>query len=286
MRWRRRPVSGRRAAGPRGCTSIACSPCAGSGRSRPGRCGQARSARVTSCAPSPPGWTYECAVSRCTTLRSSERKLASASPWHCPASSARSSAAGTRSSARARSARATAWTSRSTRSRRFPARVQLHHGTSQVVARVARAGDGYAQLRLSAPVVAARGDRLVLRASTTVGGGRVLDPLPPRHADPERMALVDRGDVAATIHAPVLRAGVAHLLDGEPAEIEQAGDWLYSRAWLDELASRARAQARRSRSARSRHPASGGSMGGGRRPPPRPGTTRREALPAGGQRLA
>jgi selenocysteine-specific elongation factor len=117
----------------------------------------------------------------------------------------------------------------------IPGRVQLHHGTSQVVARVARAGDGYAQLRLSAPVVAARGDRLVLRASTTVGGGRVLDPLPPRHADPERMVLVDRGDVAATIHAPVLRAGVAHLLDGEPAEIEQAGDWLYSRAWLDEL---------------------------------------------------
>src|SRR6188508_3127659 len=37
----------------------------------------------------------------------------------------------------------------------IPARVQLHHGTSQVVARVARAGDGYAQLRLSAPVVAA-----------------------------------------------------------------------------------------------------------------------------------
>ena len=117
----------------------------------------------------------------------------------------------------------------------IPGRVQLHHGTSQVVARVARAGDGYAQLRLSAPVVAARGDRLVLRASTTVGGGRVLDPLPPRHADPERMVLVDRGDVAATIHAPVLRAGVAHLLDGEPAEIEQAGDWLYSRAWLDGL---------------------------------------------------
>jgi selenocysteine-specific elongation factor len=49
------------------------------------------------------------------------------------------------------------------------------------------------------------------------------------------MVLVDRGDVAATIHAPVLRADVAHLLDGEPAEIEQAGDWLYARAWLDEL---------------------------------------------------
>jgi selenocysteine-specific elongation factor len=119
----------------------------------------------------------------------------------------------------------------------IPARVQLHHGTSQVVARVARAGDGYAQLRLSAPLVAARGDRFVLRTSTTIGGGRVLDPLPPRHADPERMRLVDCGDVAATIHAPVRRASVAHLLDGEPEGLEQAGDWLFSTEWLDELRS-------------------------------------------------
>src|SRR5690349_14828103 len=42
------------------------------------------------------------------------------------------------------------------------ARVNVHHGTSHAVARVVRA-DGYAQLRLAAPVVAARGDRLVLR---------------------------------------------------------------------------------------------------------------------------
>jgi selenocysteine-specific elongation factor len=117
----------------------------------------------------------------------------------------------------------------------IPARVQLHHGTSQVVARVARAGDGYAQLRLSAPLVAARGDRFVLRTSTTVGGGRVLDPLPPRHADPERMKLVDRGEVARTIHAPVRRSAVAHLLDGEPGGLEQSGEWLFSREWLNEL---------------------------------------------------
>jgi selenocysteine-specific elongation factor len=117
----------------------------------------------------------------------------------------------------------------------IPARLQLHHGTSQVVARVARTGEGYAQLRLSAPLVAARGDRFVLRTSTTVGGGRVLDPLPPRHSDPERMKLVERGDVAATVHAPVPRASVAHLLDGDPEGVERAGDWLFSAAWLDEL---------------------------------------------------
>jgi selenocysteine-specific elongation factor len=117
----------------------------------------------------------------------------------------------------------------------IPARVQLHHGTSQVVARVVRAGEGYAQLRLSAPVVAARGDRFVLRTSTTVGGGRVLDPLPPRHADPERMRLVERGDVSETIHAPVQYASVAHLLDGEPPGVTRVDDWVFGTAWLEEL---------------------------------------------------
>src|SRR5213080_1388515 len=66
----------------------------------------------------------------------------------------------------------------------LPPRLQVHHGTTQTVARVARVGDRHVQLRLAEPVVAARGDRVILRAQTTVGGGRVLDPAPPRHADP------------------------------------------------------------------------------------------------------
>jgi len=117
----------------------------------------------------------------------------------------------------------------------IPSRVQVHHGTSQVTARVARIGERYAQLRLAAPVVAARGDRFVLRTWTTVGGGRVLDPLPPRHSDLARLELLDRGEVAATIHAPVRRESLSHLLDSEPAGVERAGDWLFSRAWLDEF---------------------------------------------------
>src|ERR671939_689639 len=60
------------------------------------------------------------------------------------------------------------------------ARVHVHHGTSECVARVVRAGGPYAQLRLSTRVVAARGDRVILRDRTTLGGGRVLDPAPPR----------------------------------------------------------------------------------------------------------
>ena len=60
-----------------------------------------------------------------------------------------------------------------------PPRVLVHHGTSATLARVVRNGD-FAQLRLAAPVVAARGDHVVLRAGTTVGGGRIVDPAPPR----------------------------------------------------------------------------------------------------------
>jgi hypothetical protein len=63
--------------------------------------------------------------------------------------------------------------------------VLVHHGTSATLARVVRAGR-FAQLRLAAPMVAARGDRVVLRAGSTVGGGRVVDAAPPRHADVRR----------------------------------------------------------------------------------------------------
>ena len=51
------------------------------------------------------------------------------------------------------------------------ARLTVHHGTARVPARVVRVGERWAQLRLAAPVLAARGDRVVLRAETTVGGG-------------------------------------------------------------------------------------------------------------------
>jgi len=115
------------------------------------------------------------------------------------------------------------------------ARVTVHLGTAESPARVARAGERWAQLRLSRRVVAARGDRVILRAETTIGGGRVLDPAPPRHADPARFERLERGDLAATIGAPVLASELGHLLDGELEGVERAGDWLVSRAWLDGL---------------------------------------------------
>jgi selenocysteine-specific elongation factor len=115
------------------------------------------------------------------------------------------------------------------------ARVTVHHGTAETPARVVRAGDAWAQLRLARRLVAARDDRVVLRAGTTVGGGRVLDPAPPRHADPARFERLERGDLAATIHAPVRAADLRHLHEGTLAGVERAGEWLFSRAWLDEL---------------------------------------------------
>ena len=99
----------------------------------------------------------------------------------------------------------------------IPARVQLHHGTAETVARVAHAGERHAQLRLAQPVVAARGDRVVLRAGTTVGGGVVLDPAPPRHAHPPRFEALERGETF--LYAPAL----------------VNGEWRWSEEWLDEL---------------------------------------------------
>jgi selenocysteine-specific elongation factor len=115
------------------------------------------------------------------------------------------------------------------------ARLTVHHGTARSAARVARVGDRFAQLRLARPVVAARGDRVVLRADTTVGGGIVLDPAPPRHRDLARMELLERGDVASMIDAPLHLDALRHVLDGEPVGAERAGPWIFSRRWLQEL---------------------------------------------------
>src|SRR5262249_59608922 len=113
------------------------------------------------------------------------------------------------------------------------AHVQVHHGTTEVPAGLVRVGDRFAQLRLERPVVAARGDRVILRAGHTVGGGRVLDPAPPRRADAEQMALLAGGDPAAIVRAaargPLRRADLAArglpfgpALDARPAPLHRA----------------------------------------------------------------
>src|SRR4051794_7686125 len=64
------------------------------------------------------------------------------------------------------------------------ARVAVHHGTREAAARLVELGGRFFQLRLEAPIVAAAGDRLVIRSLAppdTLGGGVVLDPAPRRH---------------------------------------------------------------------------------------------------------
>ena len=74
---------------------------------------------------------------------------------------------------------------------RHGARVRFHHGTAELLGRVALAGGAelppgtrdYARIRLEAPAVLTRGDRFILRQyspPTTIGGGVVVDPLPAR----------------------------------------------------------------------------------------------------------
>jgi selenocysteine-specific elongation factor len=81
--------------------------------------------------------------------------------------------------------------------------VHLHLGTEDAVGRTAvlngrslAAGEsGFVQVDLEQPIAALAGDRLVLRdhaARTTLAGGRVVDPLPPRRGrrSPARLAML------------------------------------------------------------------------------------------------
>ena len=81
-------------------------------------------------------------------------------------------------------------------------RVRLHLFTSEVMTRVVLLDseildpgkDALIQLRLEEPAVAMPGDRFVLRSYspvTTIGGGVVLDPAPPKHRR-GRKAIVER----------------------------------------------------------------------------------------------
>lgn len=110
------------------------------------------------------------------------------------------------------------------------ARVQVHHGTAETLGRVVRAdgpaGESFAQVRVARPLVAARGDRLVLRGETTLAGATVLDPAPARRLDPERLALLAGGNPAAilraTITAPVAREALRRRGLLRPEELDAA----------------------------------------------------------------
>lgn len=86
---------------------------------------------------------------------------------------------------------------------RTRSRVRVHHGTAEVLARVAlidkaelpQGESAYAQLRLESPILALPNDRLIIRSyspSITIGGGVVIDARPQKFRARERSSVVAR----------------------------------------------------------------------------------------------
>ena len=128
---------------------------------------------------------------------------------------------------------------KSARPLRHGARVRFHQGTREMLGRVALSegphvepgASAFARVHLEAPAVLVRGDRFILRAYSplsTIAGGTVLDPLPPRRGvrtaagaarfarlgeaeapDEAVMAMVDESGLAGlAVDHLVSRAGV------------------------------------------------------------------------------
>jgi selenocysteine-specific elongation factor len=102
-------------------------------------------------------------------------------------------------------------------------RLRVHVASAEILGRVrfpsgrvlAPGEESLAQIRLEKPTVATRGDRLILRAyspAVTVGGARVLDPLPRKRRasevpDERLAAALESGDVTEAATAIVNEAG-------------------------------------------------------------------------------
>jgi selenocysteine-specific elongation factor len=83
-------------------------------------------------------------------------------------------------------------------------RIQVHHGTREAPARAVWLGGRFWQLRLEQPLIAAGGDRVVIRQIAppdTLGGGTALDPHARRHGPGRdllaRLAALSRGEAPA-----------------------------------------------------------------------------------------
>jgi selenocysteine-specific elongation factor len=111
-------------------------------------------------------------------------------------------------------------------------RVHLHLGTAQVLARarvlggaksIAPGERGLVQLRLEGPIVAARGDRFILRRYSpleTIAGGVVLDAYPEKHpvaslAAAERLQALARSSDASAASQFVNESGSAGVSETE-----------------------------------------------------------------------
>ena len=133
-------------------------------------------------------------------------------------------------------------------------RVQVHHGTREAPARVVPLGDGFAQLRLEAPLMGVAGDRVILRQVAppdTIGGGVVVDAAPRKHGPSPEVVARLRGEAADEPELPpepeagpeplddaalalgsLLRAeGASPRADAELAEGAGIGASAAARAW-------------------------------------------------------
>lgn len=104
------------------------------------------------------------------------------------------------------------------------ARIRFHLGASEIMGRlyligaesVAPGEKRFGQVRLENPVVAGFGDRFVIRTYSpmrTVGGGRVLDPLPPGRRKRDRgltewLGLLAGGDKKCVVEAYIEASGL------------------------------------------------------------------------------
>jgi selenocysteine-specific elongation factor len=112
---------------------------------------------------------------------------------------------------------------------RHGARVRFHHGTTELLGRMALAsmsslepgGRTFARIRLEAPAVLTRGDRFILRQYSpplTIGGGHVIDPFPARtpirtQAAASRFAALDRDTASAVMAFVEERRGAGLSID-------------------------------------------------------------------------
>ena len=105
-------------------------------------------------------------------------------------------------------------------------RIRVHLGTAEVLGRVAQVraigpGDsGLARLLLERPLVARGGDRFVIRSFspvTTIGGGVVLDPFPPRRPRVSERGLTVGQPVSERLARVVDEAGLPGVRMGDLA---------------------------------------------------------------------
>jgi selenocysteine-specific elongation factor len=126
------------------------------------------------------------------------------------------------------------------------ARVRLHMGTVEVLARVilldcdrlTPGGSALAQLRLETPLCAAWGDRFVMRRyspALSVGGGTVLDPHPAKHRRADVVACAHLQKLEDDDRGRVVEAWLLGARDRTVAQSELAGSLALSKRQVGTL---------------------------------------------------